>query len=81
MGVQRTSIQRKVYAEMLSRLLLHRLSSQYSSVEDDMLRTLLAEHLEPQERSVSASNLAIVSSIAQMGNDDESGTVSATEPI
>jgi hypothetical protein len=78
MGVQRTSIQRKVYAEMLSRLLLHRLSSQYSSVEDDMLRTLLVEHLEPQERSVSASNLTIVSSIAQMGNDDESGTVSAS---
>ena len=77
MGVQRTPIQRNIYAEMLSRLLLHRLSSQYSSVEDDMLRTVLVEHLEPQERSVSASNLAIVSSMAQLGSDDESGTVSA----
>lgn len=74
MGVQRTSIQRNVYAEMLSRLLLHRLSGQYTSVEDDMLRTLLVEHLEPQERFVSASNLAIVSSMAQVGSDDESGT-------
>ena len=81
MGVQRTSIQRNVYAEMLSRLLLHRLSGQYSSVEDDMLRTLLVEHLEPQERSVSASDLAIVSSIAQMRNDDESGTVSARRAL
>ncbi len=81
MGVQRTSIQRNIYAEMLSRLLLHRLSSQYTSVEDDMLRTLLVGHLEPQERFISASNLAIVSSMAQMGSDDESGTVSANRAL
>ena len=81
MGVQRTSIQRNIYAEMLSRLLLHRLSGQYTSVEDDMLRTLLVEHLEPQDRSVSASNLAIVSSMAQLGSDDESGTVSASRAL
>jgi hypothetical protein len=81
MGVQRTSIQRNIYAEMLSRLLLHRLSGQYTSVEDDMLRTLLVEYLEPQDRSVSASNLAVVSSMAQLGSDDDSGTVSASRAL
>ncbi len=66
--VQRTSIQRNIYVEMLSRLLLHRLNSQYTSVEDDMLRTMLVEFLEPQECSVSANILAIVSSLAQIGS-------------
>lgn len=46
-----------------------------------MLRTLLIEHLEPQELSVSASNLAIVSSMARMGSDDENGTVSASRAL
>ena len=81
MAAQRTSIQGNIYAEMVSRLLLHRLSNQYSSVEDEMLRTLLVEHLECQERTVSASNLAIVSSMAQMESDDESGTVSASRAL
>ena len=81
MAAQRTSIQGNIYAEMVSRLLLHRLSNQYSSVEDEMLRTLLVEHLESQERTVSASNLAIVSSMAQMESDDESGTVSASRAL
>ena len=81
MAAQRTSIQGNIYAEMVSRLLLHRLSNQYSSVEDEMLRTLLVEHLESRERTVSASNLAIVSSMAQMESDDESGTVSASRAL
>jgi hypothetical protein len=62
---------------MVARLLLHRLGNRCTLAEDAMLRDLLNECADPREHCESGSSLAILSSIAQLGKDDESGFVSA----
>jgi hypothetical protein len=75
-GMQNATIQKIIWADVVSRLLLHRLNNRYTHPEDAMLRALLNEHLDTQDPSVNGKSLAIVSSMAQLGSDDESGIVS-----
>jgi hypothetical protein len=79
--MQNATIQKIICADMVSRLLLHRLSHRYTPPEDAMLRTLLNEYLDTQEPSVSGRSLAIVSSMAHLGGDDESGIVSTNKAL
>jgi hypothetical protein len=75
-GMQNATMREIICADVVSRLLLHRLSNRYTHPEDAMLRALLNEHLDTQDPSVNGKCLAIVSSMAQLGSDDESGVVS-----
>jgi hypothetical protein len=75
--LQNAHLQRIIFADMVSRLLLRRLSNRCTPAEDAMLRDLLNECPDPREHCESGSSLAILSSIAQLRSDDESGFVSA----
>lgn len=78
LGMQNAHLQRIIFTDMVSRLLLHRLGNRSTLAEDAILRDLLNECPDPQEHCESGSSLAILSSIAQLGSDDESGFVSAS---
>ena len=78
LGLQNAHLQRIIFADMVSRLLLHRLGNRCTPAEDAMLRDLLNECPDPREHCESGSSLAILSSIAQLRSDDESGFVSAS---
>jgi hypothetical protein len=77
LGLQNAHLQGIIFTDMVSRLLLHRLGNRCTLAEDAMLRDLLNECPDPREHCESGSSLAILSSIAQLGSDDESGFVSA----
>jgi hypothetical protein len=77
LGLQNAHLQRVIFTDMVSRLLLHRLSNRCIPAEDAVLRDLLNECPDPKEHCESGSSLAILSSIAQLRSDDESGFVSA----
>ena len=77
LGLQNAHLQRIIFTDMVARLLLHRLGNRCTLAEDAMLRDLLNECPDPREHCESGSSLAILSSIAQLGSDDESGFVSA----
>ncbi len=77
LGLQNAYLQRIIFTDMVSRLLLQRLGSRCTPAEDAMLRDLLNECPDPQEHCESGSSLAILSSIAQLRSDDECGFVSA----
>lgn len=79
--MQNAHFQRIIFTDMVSRSLLHRLGNRGTLAEDAMLRDLLNECPYPQEHCESGSSLAILSSIAQLGSDDESGFVSASTPL
>jgi hypothetical protein len=79
--MQNANIQKIICADVTSRLLLHRLNNRYPSPEDTMLRTLLNEYLDIQEPSVNGRSLAIVSAMAHLGPDDESGIVSTKKVL
>lgn len=81
LGMQNAHFQRTIFTDMVSRLLLHRLGNRSTLAEDAVLRNLLNECPEPQEHCESGSSLAILSSIAQLGSDDESGFVSSSTPL
>jgi hypothetical protein len=71
-------MQRIIFADMLSRLMLHRLSNRCTLAEDTMIRDLLNECPDISEHSESGSSLAILSSMGQLQGEDESGFVSAS---
>jgi hypothetical protein len=77
LGSKSALLQETIFTDMISRLLLHRLGNRCSLAEDAMLRDLLNECPDPREHCESGSSLAILSSIAQLGSDDDSGFVSA----
>ena len=77
LGLQNAHLQRTIFTDMVSRLLLHRLSNRCTPAEDAMLRALLNECPDPRGHCESGSSLAVLSSIAQLRSDDESGFVSA----
>jgi hypothetical protein len=77
LGSQNAHLQRIIFTDMVSRLLLHRLSNRCTPAEDAMLRDLVNECPDPGEHCESGSSLAILSSIAQLRSSDESGFVSA----
>ncbi len=76
LGLQNAHLQTIILTDMVSRLLLHRLGNRCTPAEDTMIRKLLDECLDPREYCESGSSLAILSSIAQLQSDDESGFVS-----
>lgn len=77
LGLQNSHLQGIIFMDMVSRLLLHRLSNRCTPAEDAMLRDLLNECPDPREHCESGNSLAILSSIVQLRSDDESGFVSA----
>ena len=77
LGLQNAHVQKIIFTDMVSRLLLHRLSNRCTLAEDAKLRDLLGECPDPREHCESGSSLAILSSIAQLRSDDETGFVSA----
>lgn len=77
LGFQNAHLQRIIFTDMVSRLLLHRLGNRCTAAEDAMLRDLLNECPDLREQCESGRSLAILSSIAQLRSDDESGFVSA----
>lgn len=79
LGLQNAHLQGITFTDMVSRLLLHRLSNRCTPAEDAMLRDLLNECPDPREHCESGSSLAILSSIAQLRSDDESGFVSEAQ--
>ena len=81
LGMQNAHLQRIIFTDMVSRLLLYRLGNRSTLAEDGILRDLLNECPDPQEHCESGSSLAILSSIAQLGSDDESGFVSASTAL
>ena len=72
-------MQRIIFADMVSRLMLHRLCNRCTLAEDAMIRNLLNECPDIQEHPESGSCLAILSSIGQLRSEDESGFVSRVQ--
>jgi hypothetical protein len=79
--MQNANIQKIICADVTSRLLLHRLNNRYTSSEDTILCTLLNEYLDIQEPSVNGRSLAMVSAMAHLEPDDESGIVSTKKVL
>ncbi|KAI9513281.1 hypothetical protein F5148DRAFT_287334 [Russula earlei] len=73
LGLKNAHIQRVVFSDMVSRLLLHRLGNTCTHTEDAMLRDLLNEIPEPHEYLESGRSLAILSALAQLPAEDETG--------
>jgi len=81
LGLQNAYVQRIIFSDMVSRLLLNRLRNRCTPTEDAMLRDLLNESPESHEYSVSGSTLTILSAVAHLRSEDESGFVSASTAL
>ena len=71
-------MQKIIFADMVSRLMLHRLCNRCTLAEDEMIRELLSECPDLHEHSESGSSLAVLSSMSQLRSEDESGFVSTS---
>lgn len=69
-------LQKIIFADMVSRLILYRLCNRCTLDEDGMIRNLLSECPDIHENSGSGSSLAVVSSMGQLRSEDASGFVS-----
>jgi hypothetical protein len=74
-------MQKIIFVNMVSRLMLHRLCNRCTLAEDAMIRDLLNECPDIPEHSESGSSLAILSSMGQLRSDDGSGFVSTSTEL
>ena len=71
-------MQKIIFTDMVSRLMLYRLCNRCTLAEDAMIRDLLSGSSDIHGHSESGSSLAILSSMGRLRSEDESGFVSTS---